>query len=73
MPRDFYGYFLRIRSASNIVTKRFLFRFMYTKYYRFGFGSGSLAQNFKDSGSVQVDRFEILKVRVWFRFTDLIY
>ena len=42
---------------------------MSTKYYRFGFGSGSLAQNFKGSGSVQVRRFEILKVR--FRFNDL--
>ena len=44
---------------------------MYTKYYRFRFGSGSLAQNFKGSGSVQVHRFEIIKVRVWFRFNDL--
>ena len=41
--RDFYEYFLRISFGSNIVTKRFLFRFMNTKYYRFGFGSGSLA------------------------------
>ena len=44
---------------------------MYTKYYRFGFGSGSLAQNFKGSGSVQIHRFEILKVQVRFRFSDL--
>ena len=36
---------------------------MSTKYYRFGFGSGSLASNFKGLGSVQVHRFEILKVR----------
>ena len=43
MSRDFYYYFLRISSGSNIGTKRFLFRFMYTKYYRFGFGLGSLA------------------------------
>ena len=56
---------------------------MSTKYYRFAFGSGSLAQNFKGSGSqilnikgsgsVQVHRFEILKVRIRFRFKDLKY
>ena len=44
---------------------------MSTKYYRFEFGSGSLAKNFKGSSSVQVHRVEILKVRVWFRFNDL--
>ena len=43
MSRDFYYCFLRISSGPNIVTKRFLFRFMSTKYCRFGFGSGSLA------------------------------
>ena len=32
MSRDFYYYFLRISSGSNIVTKRFLFRFFSTKH-----------------------------------------
>ena len=44
---------------------------MSTKYYRLEFGLGSLAKNFKGSGSVQVHRFEILKVQVRFRFNDL--
>ena len=38
---------------------------MSTKYYRFGFTC------IKFKGSVQVHRFEILKVRVRFRFNDL--
>ena len=35
------------------------------------FRSGLRTQNIIDSGSVQVHRFEILKVRVRFRFNDL--
>ena len=49
------------------------FRFRFKTFQKFGFrfGSGSVAPKFKGSASVQIHRFEILKVRVRFRFNDL--
>ena len=49
------------------------FRFRFKTFQKFGFrfGLGSVAPKFKGLGSVQVHRFEILKVLVWFRFNDL--
>ena len=48
-------------------------RFKFKTFQKFGFrfGSGSVAPKFKGLGSVQVHRFEILKVRIRFRFNDL--
>ena len=49
------------------------FRFRFKAFQKFGFrfDPGSVAPKFKGSGSVQVHRFEILKIRVRFRFDDL--
>ena len=53
------------------ISLRFRFRFKTIQKFGFRFGSGSLAPKFKGLDSVQVHRFEILKVRVRFRFNDL--
>ena len=53
------------------ISLRFRFKFKTFQKFGFRFGSGSVAPKFEGSNSVQVHRFEILKVRVRFRFNDL--
>ena len=53
------------------ISLRFRFRFKKFNFQRFSSGSGSRLFKNLGSGSVQVHRFEILKVRVQFRFNDL--